>query len=234
MLWVCLHAGGVHGALAGILARGLPADAAGAGGRAAARPGRNGAVGARERRERGAPSRARRSRASLQEPVWDWASRNLSAASERLLSPADRVERAVSPWSTLRHPAALRVLGDRRQPRISTWRRRTPAAILIGVILGLVIGKPLGIWLASLIAIKSRLALGPADVTVRSFIGAACLCGVGDTVALLLADQAFPDADLRGARQDRRARRLRPRRALGAAIIATNPSPAARTEAANA
>ena len=30
------------------------------------------------------------------EPIWDWASRNLSAASHRLLSPADRFERAVS------------------------------------------------------------------------------------------------------------------------------------------
>ena len=35
-----------------------------------------------------------------QEPIWDWASRNLSAASDRLLSPADRFERAVAPWST--------------------------------------------------------------------------------------------------------------------------------------
>jgi NhaA family Na+:H+ antiporter len=29
-------------------------------------------------------------------------------------------------------------------------------------------------------------------VSVHTFIGAACLCGVGDTVALLMADQAFP------------------------------------------
>jgi len=34
------------------------------------------------------------------EPVWDWALRNLSAASDRLMSPAERVERAVAPWST--------------------------------------------------------------------------------------------------------------------------------------
>src|SRR5205823_7980704 len=34
-----------------------------------------------------------------EEAVWDWASRNLSAASDRLLSPADRIERAVSPWT---------------------------------------------------------------------------------------------------------------------------------------
>jgi len=45
--------------------------------------------------------------------------------------------------------------------------------------------------LASLLAIKARFALAPDGVTVRNFIGAACLCGVGDTVALLMADQAF-------------------------------------------
>jgi NhaA family Na+:H+ antiporter len=28
-------------------------------------------------------------------------------------------------------------------------------------------------------------------VTVRQFVGAACLCGVGDTMALLMADRAF-------------------------------------------
>jgi len=65
-------------------------------------------------------------------------------------------------------------------------------AILLGVILGLVIGKPLGISLASLVAIKARIATAPEGVTVANFIGAACLCGVGDTVALLMADQAFP------------------------------------------
>jgi NhaA family Na+:H+ antiporter len=64
--------------------------------------------------------------------------------------------------------------------------------ILLGVILGLVIGKPLGICLASWLAIKARVAMAPEDVTLRNFIGGACLCGVGDTVSLLMADQAFP------------------------------------------
>jgi NhaA family Na+:H+ antiporter len=66
--------------------------------------------------------------------------------------------------------------------------------VLLGVILGLVIGKPVGILLASILAVKSRLARGPDDVTLRGFVGAACICGVGDTVALLMADQAFPQA----------------------------------------
>ena len=41
-------------------------------------------------------------------------------------------------------------------------------------------------------AIKSRIAVAAEGITIANFIGAACLCGVGDTVALLMADQAFP------------------------------------------
>src|SRR5258708_2564866 len=48
--------------------------------------------------------------------------------------------------------------------------------ILAGVVLGLVIGKPLGISLASWLAIKSGGALAPGGVSVRQFLGAACLC----------------------------------------------------------
>ncbi len=46
------------------------------------------------------------------------------------------------------------------------------------------------ISLASWVAIKSRIALAPDGVAPSQFIGAACLCGVADTVALLMADQA--------------------------------------------
>jgi NhaA family Na+:H+ antiporter len=55
----------------------------------------------------------------------------------------------------------------------------------------LVVGKPLGIAAASWFAIKTKLALIADDVTPRNFVGAAFLCGVGDTTALLIADQAF-------------------------------------------
>src|SRR6185295_7087870 len=47
-----------------------------------------------------AESEARPEKGEDLEPIWDWASRNLSAASERLLSPADRIERVVAPWSS--------------------------------------------------------------------------------------------------------------------------------------
>lgn len=71
-----------------------------------------------------------------------------------------------------------------------------PAApgILAGVILGLVVGKPFGLCAAAWLAVKSRLARMPDDVSLPHFVGAAFLCGIGDTVALLMADQAFPDS----------------------------------------
>ena len=123
------------------------------------------------------------------EPVWDWASRNLSAASERLLSPADRIEKALAPWSAfvVLPLFAFSATGVTLALDLSS---DGATRVLGGVVLGLVIGKPLGISLASWLAIRSGVALAPSGVAARQFVGAACLCGVADTVALLLADQA--------------------------------------------
>jgi NhaA family Na+:H+ antiporter len=121
--------------------------------------------------------------------VWDWASRNLSAASERLLSPADRIEQVLAPWSAyVALPLfAFSATGVKFDLDLSS---RGAAPILAGVVLGLVVGKPLGISLASWLAIKSGGAIAPGAVSTWQFLGAACLCGVADTVSLLMADQA--------------------------------------------
>ena len=124
-------------------------------------------------------------------PVWEWASRNLSAATERLQSTAERVERAVAPWSSyvVLPLFAFSATGVSLAVDLSA---PDAARVLAGVVLGLLIGKPLGICLAALAAVWTRIGRVPDDVTLRGFIGAACLCGIGDTVALLMADQAFP------------------------------------------
>jgi NhaA family Na+:H+ antiporter len=225
VLWVSLHAAGIHGALAGIfLAALLPTRPAPAAGPLLAQAAT--ALAVLEHAE----SEARRSGSDLgsiaQEPVWDWASRNLSAASDRLLSPADRVERAVAPWSSyvilpLFAFSASGLSFDLDLSAPDAW------PILLGVVLGLVVGKPLGILLASLLAVKSGLARGPTDVTLGNFIGAACLCGVGDTVSLLMADQAFPSGPEAALAKTGVLIGSLLAAALGAAIIAARPSPQA-------
>jgi len=189
VLWLSLHAAGVHAALAGaVLAAFLPTRPAPAAGPLLAQAAT--ALAALEQVEHEAKESGKEARRIQQEPIWDWASRNLSAASERLLSPADRAERAVAPWSAhfILPLFAFSATGVSLDVDLSSPNART---ILWGVILGLVIGKPLGISLASLLAVQARIASLPDGVNVRHFLGAACLCGIGDTVSLLMADQAF-------------------------------------------
>jgi NhaA family Na+:H+ antiporter len=189
-LWLALHAAGVHAALAGvILAMFLPTRPAAAAGPLLAQAAT--ALAALDHAEKEAKEAGRTGPRLGQEPIWDWASRNLSAASARLLSPADRVELAVGPWSTYMvlplfafSATGIHLSIDLSQPGA--------ARILAGVVLGLVVGKPLGVSVASWLAIKTRLAMAPDGVAPRQFLGAALLCGVGDTVALLMADRAFP------------------------------------------
>jgi Na+:H+ antiporter, NhaA family len=188
-LWVALHGAGVHGALAGVvLAAFVPTRPTPSVAPLLAQAAT--ALAALEQAE----SENDNGQSLEQEPIWEWASRNLSAASARLLSPAERIERAVAPWSAyLVLPLfAFSATGVHLDVDLTV-----PGAgeVLAGVVLGLVIGKPLGICLAALAAVKARIARLPEDATLRGFIGAACLCGIGDTVALLMADQAFPAGD---------------------------------------
>ncbi|HSY38212.1 MAG TPA: Na+/H+ antiporter NhaA [Polyangia bacterium] len=189
-VWLTLHAAGVDAALTGVvLAMLLPTRPAPAASVLLAQAAT--ALAALEHAENEAKQAGRDARSLAQLPIWDWASRNLSAASARLLSPADRIELAVGPWSTyvVLPLFAFSAIGI---PLSLDLSPPGTSRILLGVVLGLVLGKPLGVSLASWLAIKSRIAVAPEGVTPRQFLGAAILCGVGDTVALLMADRAFP------------------------------------------
>jgi len=148
------------------------------------------ALAALDHAEKAARGEGRQEARLQSEPVWEWAARNLSAASERLLSPAERIERAVAPWSTyvVLPVFAFSATGLSLSVHLASADARH---IVVGTIAGLVVGKPLGILVASGIAILAGLAIAPEGVTRRQFLGAACLCGVGDTVALLVADRAL-------------------------------------------
>jgi NhaA family Na+:H+ antiporter len=191
-LWVSLHAVGIHGALAGvILAMCLPtrpppravpllAQAATA-------------LAALDHAEKEALRDGRGDFRPETDPIWDWAARNLSAASARLLSPADRVERAVAPWSSFVilpvfafSAAGVSLNADFSAPGAG--------ALFVGTVIALVVGKPLGVLAASGLAIATRVAVPPEGVALRQFVGAACLCGVADTMALLMADRALDPA----------------------------------------
>ena len=65
------------------------------------------------------------------------------------------------------------------------------ASIGLGVLAGLIIGKPLGITAAAFVAVKSGIAKLPDGISWKSLLGYACLAGIGFTMSLFIAMLAF-------------------------------------------
>ena len=114
-------------------------------------------------------------------------------ACEKAQNPVQRLEHGLVPWvSFLIVP--IFALANAGVP-LSTGD--TPVSALlsskecVGVALGLVIGKPVGIFVASLLAVKLGLGVLPSGVTFRHIHGAAWLGGIGFTMSLFIASLAF-------------------------------------------
>jgi NhaA family Na+:H+ antiporter len=65
--------------------------------------------------------------------------------------------------------------------------------VAIGVVLGLLLGKPVGITLFAWLAVRSGVAELPSRVSWSQILGAGVLAGIGFTVALFIAALAFED-----------------------------------------
>jgi Na+:H+ antiporter, NhaA family len=63
-----------------------------------------------------------------------------------------------------------------------------------GIFFGLVIGKPLGVLIASIAAKRSKLAEFPEGATNSSILATGSAAGIGFTVAIFIANLAFDDA----------------------------------------
>jgi NhaA family Na+:H+ antiporter len=68
----------------------------------------------------------------------------------------------------------------------------------LGVLLGLVVGKPVGITLASWLVIRCRLTDLPDGITWGQVVGAALLAGIGFTMAIFVSDLALESDPLLG------------------------------------
>jgi NhaA family Na+:H+ antiporter len=65
--------------------------------------------------------------------------------------------------------------------------------LALGIIVGLVVGKPLGITLLSWLAVKSGKGMLPKSVNWMQIAGAGCLAGIGFTMSLFISELAFDD-----------------------------------------
>jgi NhaA family Na+:H+ antiporter len=66
----------------------------------------------------------------------------------------------------------------------------------VGIVLGLVLGKPVGIFLASFAAVRLGLGRLPDDTTWPMVLGLGAVGGIGFTVSIFIAGLSFPGVDL--------------------------------------
>jgi NhaA family Na+:H+ antiporter len=116
--------------------------------------------------------------------------RALDAVHDRIESPADKLLRSIEPWSSyLVLPVfALANAGFVWSLAIVEGHERLISAI----VLGLVVGKPLGIVLAAALAVRLKLAIKPDAYSWQQLTGAGALAGIGFTMSLFIASLALP------------------------------------------
>ena len=68
--------------------------------------------------------------------------------------------------------------------------------VSFGIMTGLVIGKPLGIFLLCFIAVKLRLASLPAQTNWKQLWGVGMIAGIGFTMSIFIATLAFNEAEI--------------------------------------
>lgn len=67
------------------------------------------------------------------------------------------------------------------------------STLSFGIILGLLIGKPLGIYAISYLAVKQKICKLPEGVSFKHILGAGMLAGIGFTMSIFIANLSFND-----------------------------------------
>jgi NhaA family Na+:H+ antiporter len=183
VLWVFLHEAGLHATLAGvILAVATPTLPPPNLRALMAQAGSILEVEARLAKERVMHH-------GLSEP----ALRALDSIHGRIESPADKLLRSTEPWSSY---AVLPIFAlANAGVALSLGVVQSHLALMLAITLGLIIGKPVGIMLGSWLAVRSGLAIKPDEYSWRQLLGAGALGGIGFTMSLFIAGEAFPNPD---------------------------------------
>jgi NhaA family Na+:H+ antiporter len=125
--------------------------------------------------------------------------RALDAIHDRVESPTAKLLRSTEPWSSY---FVLPIFALANAGVIMSLEVvQTHGGLMLAIILGLIVGKPVGIVAASWLAVRFGIATKPAEYSWRQLCGAGALAGIGFTMSLFIAGEAFPNpADFSAAK----------------------------------
>ena len=114
---------------------------------------------------------------------------------QRYASPLKHLEHALHPWSAyLILPLFAFANAGVSLDGIQLSDLLSP--VPMGIILGLFIGKPLGIFTISWLSVKLGIAQLPSGVNFKQIFAVSILCGIGFTMSMFIASLAFEHGGL--------------------------------------
>ncbi len=117
--------------------------------------------------------------------LWD-----LETITERAQAPMLRFEHALQPWVAF-VIVPIFALANAGVVLDGGFGAMLGDPVVLGVVIGLIVGKQVGITAATLLVLRAGLASLPAGVTMKHIYGAAWLGGIGFTMSLFISDLAF-------------------------------------------
>ncbi len=114
----------------------------------------------------------------------------LHSSKQERHAPLEQVEHALHPWvSFLILPVFA--FANAGIPLGNVGIGDLFQAVPLGIILGLIVGKLVGVYGFSMAAVKMGLAQMPEGAAARHLLGIAALCGIGFTMSLFIGGLAF-------------------------------------------
>ena len=115
------------------------------------------------------------------------------------VSPAERLQHLLHPWTSLLIVPLFALANAGVELRSDSFDGPGAAKVTVGVAVGLLVGKTLGITGAAWLAVRTGLGRLPEGATWPMVVGIAMVAGIGFTVALFIAELAFEPGSLQSA-----------------------------------
>jgi len=117
----------------------------------------------------------------------------LAEVAKASVSPLNRLEHALHPWSSfvIIPLFALANAGVRFVGSDTPFGEQLTSPILLGIAVGLMVGKPVGITIATWLGLKLKLGVLPRRTSMKTIVGLGFLAGIGFTVSLFVTELAF-------------------------------------------
>jgi NhaA family Na+:H+ antiporter len=114
-------------------------------------------------------------------------------------APVEAVEAALHPWVAFGIMPIFALANAGVSLSGLNLSAGQPLTVAAGIVAGLVLGKPIGIMLAALAAVRLKICTLPEEVTWRHVLLLGLLAGIGFTMSIFISNLAFADPVLLSA-----------------------------------